>query len=226
MVKSVTGYDIPKLLVGSLGSLGILAELTFRLHPIPEAEGDWLVYFPSAERAGEFVAWILGSALQPSRLELLNMEALSELGLRPASAAVAVTVGSVADAVRSQGEALADAAWRLGVERPARIGPDFWQGLCRLLAVDGDVVLKVSTLPALVADRLSLIETLATSLGLMVCVVAEAGNGVLHSRLAGDLSVEEWERSVIVPLRERVAPEGGSVVVEAAPQALKERLDV
>lgn len=226
VVKSVTGYDIPKLLVGSLGTLGILAELTFRLHPLPEAEGHWLFSFPSSERAGAFLAAVLDSSVQPSRLELLNGEALDVLGLLPARAALAVTMGSAADAVRSQGEALAEIARRSGAERETRIAPDFWSGLGGLLAVREDIVLKVVTLPAETADRLSLIEALATSVGLRACVVAEAGNGVLHVRLTGNLPVDRWDRGVIARLRERVAAEGGSVVVEAAPRQLKERLDV
>ena len=43
VVKSVTGYDVPKLMVGSLGTLGVLGELTLRLHPLPEVEATWLV---------------------------------------------------------------------------------------------------------------------------------------------------------------------------------------
>ncbi len=226
VVKSVTGYDIPKLVVGSLGTLGVLAELTLRLHPIPEAEEHWLISFPSVERAGELLASVLRSSLQPGRLELFNSEALAELGLVSAPAAVAVTVGSVVEAVKSQITALEDIAQRGGAERCTPMGPGFWRELGRLRLTAGGVLLKVVTLPALVADRLSLISRLAASLGLTACVVAEAGNGVLRSRLEGSLSPGEWEERVIVPLRERVAPEGGSVVVEAAPRALKERLDV
>src|SRR2546427_5134150 len=33
VVKSVSGYDVPKLMVGALGTLGVLGELTLRLHP-------------------------------------------------------------------------------------------------------------------------------------------------------------------------------------------------
>src|SRR5436190_23666374 len=35
VVKSVSGYDVPKLMVGALGTLGVLGELTLRLHPAP-----------------------------------------------------------------------------------------------------------------------------------------------------------------------------------------------
>jgi len=226
VVKSVTGYDIPKLLVGSLGSLGVLAELALRLHPLPEAEEHWLVSFPSGERAGEFLASILDSSLQPSRLELLNGEALVELGLPRSPAAVAVTVGSVVEGARSQVAALEAIAQRSGADRRALLVAGFWQDLGRLLPAAGGMLLKIVTLPALVTDRLSLVTRLATSLGLRACVVAEAGNGVLRSRLDGGLSAEEWEQRVIVPLREQVASEGSSVVVEAASCSLKERLDV
>lgn len=226
VVKSVTGYDIPKLLVGSLGSLGILVELTLRLHPMPEAEGHWLIRFPAPDRAGAFLASVLDSSLQPSRLELLNREVLSELGLEPSAAAVAVTVGSVADSVRAQGETLLTFAARTGGEGRALPEGGFWPRLGRVLDPSGTVLLKVVTLPALTADRLSAIDDLAGAHELAARVVAEAGNGVLHARLAGSLTAEQWEGTIIAPLRERVAPEGGSVVVEEAPRALKERLDV
>ena len=41
VVKSVTGYDVPKLLVGSLGTLGVLVEATLRLHPMPLDKSCW-----------------------------------------------------------------------------------------------------------------------------------------------------------------------------------------
>ncbi|MGH2394810.1 MAG: FAD-binding oxidoreductase, partial [Candidatus Limnocylindria bacterium] len=41
VVKSVSGYDVPKLMVGALGTLGVLVELTLRLHPMPDREATW-----------------------------------------------------------------------------------------------------------------------------------------------------------------------------------------
>ena len=46
VVKSVTGYEIPKLLVGSLGTLGVIVETTLRLHPTQPVTGSWLFSFP------------------------------------------------------------------------------------------------------------------------------------------------------------------------------------
>src|SRR6266508_6936540 len=52
VVKSVTGYDVPKLLTGSLGTLGVIVEASLRLHPVPPDSGTWLLSFDAVERAG------------------------------------------------------------------------------------------------------------------------------------------------------------------------------
>jgi len=76
VVKSVTGYDIPKLLTGSLGTLGVIVEATFRLHPVQPASGSWLFSFTSREAAGSLAAAVLASSLEPERLAWLNAGAL------------------------------------------------------------------------------------------------------------------------------------------------------
>ena len=42
VVKNVAGFDLPKLMVGSLGTLGLIATATFRLHPLPEESATLL----------------------------------------------------------------------------------------------------------------------------------------------------------------------------------------
>src|SRR6266403_2614283 len=75
VVKSVSGYDVPKLMVGALGTLGVLAELTLRLHPLPDTERSWLVTLERAQAAQDFVARLIDSPLQPNRVELFNDDA-------------------------------------------------------------------------------------------------------------------------------------------------------
>src|SRR5918996_3243364 len=98
VVKSVTGYDVPKLLVGALGTLGVLVEATLRLHPMPPVERTWLAEFPAASAAQTFVALIVDSSLEPNRVEVLDAGALAAAGLPPAAAGLAVSFGSVAQA--------------------------------------------------------------------------------------------------------------------------------
>src|SRR5206468_12629514 len=76
VVKSVSGYDVPKLMVGALGTLGILAEVTLRLHPLPEVERSWLALVASPGEAQAFVERVIASPLQPSRVEIFNERAL------------------------------------------------------------------------------------------------------------------------------------------------------
>src|SRR5437667_3149266 len=104
VVKSVSGYDVPKVMIGALGTLGVLGELTLRLHPLPDAERSWLVRLPSAEAAQAFVERVVDSSLQPNRLEYLGEQVLEAVFPGPTSSAVAVSIGSVEEAVVEGGE--------------------------------------------------------------------------------------------------------------------------
>jgi glycolate oxidase FAD binding subunit len=222
VVKSVTGYDVPKLMVGSLGTLGVLVEATLRLHPVPEAERTWVVTFPAAERAAGLLATVLDSSLQPNRLEILSGTAAA--GRTGGGAAVAVSFASVPEAVSAQGEDLVAIARGEG-GRAATAEEDFWSRPWGFLA-DATVALKIAAPPSEAAALCGETQRLAREVGITAEIVGEAGNGVLHAALRGALSATEWESRLIAPLRARVAPAGGSVVVERAPREVKERMDV
>ena len=79
VVKSVTGYDVPKLMVGSLGTLGVIVELTLRLHPLPESEGTSLLLLPESRGRPGLRAAVVDSTLQPNRVEWLDPGALGRV---------------------------------------------------------------------------------------------------------------------------------------------------
>ena len=224
VVKSVSGYDVPKLMIGALGTLGVLVELTLRLHPTPEAERTWLVRVRAGAQAQAVVDALLDSAIQPNRVELLNGAALGAAGLPAGAAAVAVSVGTVAAAVRAQGEALAALARRVGgeaVPQPA----DFWDRYGRAGALGGGVRLRVATLVTGLAAALGELDAAAADLapGVAARVTGCAAVGTLHVVLPG--IAPEAAAALVERLRGFVAPAGGSVVVEAGPRALREALD-
>ena len=71
-VKTSAGYNLTGLLVGSEGTLGVITELTLRLHPIPEHIVVARAAFPSVESACRAAATIIGSGVPVTRCELLD----------------------------------------------------------------------------------------------------------------------------------------------------------
>jgi glycolate oxidase FAD binding subunit len=70
VVKNVAGYDLGKLFCGSLGTLGMVAEVIFRLHPVPAAAAAVTLAVDGPEQAGEAVRRLQETALEPSAVEL------------------------------------------------------------------------------------------------------------------------------------------------------------
>lgn len=224
VVKSVTGYDVPKLMVGALGTVGVLAELTLRLHPVPACERTWVATFPSPEAAQAFVAALVDSPLQPNRVEWLNATAAHGWGVADA-AAVVISIGSVEAAVRAQetrAEELARGAG--GAWRPA--DPHLWLRHGALDPVGLDVIsLRIATLTSHLAQTARGVERAvhATAPSTSVAVSGCAPLGVLRAHVRG-VSARDGA-ALVTRLREVVAPVGGTVVVEHAPVALRAAVD-
>lgn len=72
VVKNVAGYDLNKLYIGSLGTLGILAEVNLKLQPLPAAGRMIVGLLPGISAAAECAFRVLDSEIMPSFLELAD----------------------------------------------------------------------------------------------------------------------------------------------------------
>jgi glycolate dehydrogenase FAD-binding subunit len=225
VVKSVSGYDVPKLMVGALGTLGVLAELTLRLHPLPETERSWLVALDRPGSAQDFVARVVDSPLQPSRVELLNDSAARAVLGESGSAGVAVSIGSVADAVREQGERLGALAKAVG----AGIVPlpdGFWRAMsAAMVPPPGSTVLHVASLAGRLADTVEAMAEIvqAAAPGASVTLTGCAILGTLRL-VVGGASVAGMA-AVTTRVRAWVGELGGSVVIAGGPIELRRWVD-
>lgn len=82
VVKNVAGFDLPKVVCGSLGTLGMIATAAFRLHPIPEVVTTVLVANATADAVARVLAAARAAQLEPACAVCLRMGDRFDLGVR------------------------------------------------------------------------------------------------------------------------------------------------
>jgi FAD/FMN-containing dehydrogenase len=83
VVKNVAGYDVHKLMIGALGTLGIITRTNFRTFPLPRLTRTFVASFERAEDAFAMRGRIAQSPLAPQALEILSPEAAQILNPGP-----------------------------------------------------------------------------------------------------------------------------------------------
>ncbi len=78
-MKSVSGYDLTRLFVGSEGTLGVVTEIILKINPQPTATSTALATFDSLEDVGRAINQIMHSGIVPSALEILGRETLAAI---------------------------------------------------------------------------------------------------------------------------------------------------
>jgi D-lactate dehydrogenase (cytochrome) len=74
--KSSAGYDLTRLMVGSEGTLGVITEITLRLHPLPESVAAAICFFGDAKAAVDTTIAIIQLGVPIARCELLDANAV------------------------------------------------------------------------------------------------------------------------------------------------------
>jgi glycolate oxidase FAD binding subunit len=218
VVKNVAGFDLPKLMVGSLGSLGLISTVTFRLHPLPEASST--VVFPgaSAAAAGRLVSEMRKSQLEPAAVAALWGKEGLELGCR---------FEGFETGVRKQRDALVALGGRLelSVQRfdDAEADP-FWERQSAAREAPATVRAKLATLP-------TEFPRAATDVWPLLHEALEAPRAVFYPTLglafvAGNMKDEAVTAAAVARARELLAPKRGHLVLHVAPASLRALTDV
>ncbi|MCC2685813.1 MAG: hypothetical protein K0R75_2712 [Paenibacillaceae bacterium] len=116
VVKNVAGYDMNKLFIGSMGTLGIHTEFTFKVRPIPAAQALLVIGGGSTGNLQSFQNEVLDSYLEPCVFEWLNHEMAKTIGLETQGPAILVGFADVWSAIDEQLRMARKLCERLGAE--------------------------------------------------------------------------------------------------------------
>jgi glycolate oxidase FAD binding subunit len=231
VVKNVAGYDTGKLLAGSYGTLGLITEATFRVHPAPAAARYVSLDYARPSAAAAALLAVARSTLVPAAAEL-------DWPGHDSPVSVAVLFEGDPEGVAQRAERLrellaeiagADAgATGVGPEAGGRLRtgdvPPPWWGRGAAAAPDG-TVLRIAFWAGRLADVLRAIRHAAVSAGLDPAVSGSGAAGVLHAAVppgAAAAAVAQF----VTGLRAALPAGRSSAVVLHAPAEVAAAVDL
>jgi glycolate oxidase FAD binding subunit len=218
VVKNVAGYDMCKLFTGSLGTLGVITEVTLRVAPVPESTATFLVS-GSFKQAVEFLERLSRSPALPAAVMLLNDQQQDGAG-RPWQ--VALWCDGLREAVERQIAEAEPLARQVGLATAVLGGGAhgvFWNGLRDLPSANERCVYRVTVPPAAVPK---FIEAVRQSSDSEPAFLGDVVTGTVWlSWPANQQAAVMWPQ-----LTSLSAAHHGHAVMFAAPHQFKVGLDI
>jgi glycolate oxidase FAD binding subunit len=236
VVKNVAGYDLPKLFIGSYGTLGIIVEATVKLRPLPDHERLVAIRFDRLKDAGVAARAIMASDLIPNAIDLLDAASAGGAGVAadapaPGTAVLVVGFDGLREQVDWQCAELARLARAYSGGDVEPLAPETWPRLAAAArsafsAVAAAMVFAVT--PSQVAETMEHGAGMARSRGLQSAWAAHAGVGVVRAAIASDVALRDPAAiaAVLTEWREMARAGGGHATLEWAPLAVKSEVPV
>jgi glycolate oxidase FAD binding subunit len=234
VVKNVAGYDIGKLFAGSLGTLGLITEATFRLHPLPEAAVWVTLDCPDSATAASAVRAIADSPVVPSAIELGWPSATAPMSVSALIEGDADSVAGRTDRLRNlidrelTNVGAADEAFRVLRPRPdgreRALGPDVRE--------PPGTLVRVAFWTGQLTAVLTAIRAAADAAALDPAIYGSAGAGVLEVSVRTEAAAQAVADFVSVlragldGLADGLPPSRASAVVLSAPAAVRDSVDM
>jgi glycolate oxidase FAD binding subunit len=228
VVKNVAGYDLPKLFVGSYGTLGVIVEATVKLRPLPDHERLVSIRFDRLKDAGAAARSVMASDLIPNVIELLDATAAATFSTT--GAALVVGFDGLREQVDWQCSELERLAGACGGREAQSLPVDAWARLAPAARAAFPVaaVMALAVLPSQVAEVMEHGAGAARVRGLNSAWAAHAGVGVVRASLAADVVPKEPVAiaTVLTEWRDMARAAGGHATLEWAPLAVKSQVPV
>jgi glycolate oxidase FAD binding subunit len=227
VVKNVAGYDLPKLFIGSWGTLGVVVEATFKLRPLPDDERLLAVRFDRLKDCGTAARALLAGDLIPNAIEILDPAAAAALGLG-GEAALVVGFDGLREQVDWQAAELAALVGPLGGRDVTTLPPTTWP---KLTTVARDAfaapaaLMSLSVLPTHVVDTMEQGAQAARQRGLTSAWAAHAGVGAVTGALFASGEAAPVA-TVLTEWRTLAGAGGGHATLTWAPLAVKAQVPV
>jgi glycolate oxidase FAD binding subunit len=228
VVKNVAGYDLGKLFAGSYGTLGLIAEAAFRLHPRPAATSFVTLDAADPDEARGAVAAAAGSPLAPSAVEL-------DRPARGEPFRVGVLLEGDPEGVAERTARMTELLGSGTPHPPAQPFPPAWWGRGAAAATEGTLI-RITFWAAELARVLAAVDAAASAAGLDPAVGGSAAAGVLYAAV-GEQAAPAAVARLVQDLRDAVGrpaaaapgegpPAQGSAVVLRAPADVRAAVDL
>jgi len=218
VVKNVAGYDIGKLYIGSQGTLGLIAEMTFKVAPLPKSQATVTATLGSAHAGSTLAFAAHDAALALHALELMSPPAARAVIGESRWTLMARAAGGPAAVDRTLRE-LRRMALGVGGALDLREGDDAWAAWSRGFR-PASLSLRASVQPSDVGETMDALDRRVP--GAMLS--ATVSSGLIRVRVQPQ--DDEDASATIAAVRETLASRGGLLFVDAAPAMAKRGIDV